>query len=164
MTERGGNPLLRMTERGKSAPQNDSIPPPFVILSLPPIVILSEAKNLPSHLKSTVPKILRSEAPQNDREGGNPLLRMTERGKFAPQSDSIPLLSFRASPHCHSERSEESSLPPFCAPPCHSEPSPPVIPSPAGAFGKRTPSGIRRRELFCPYHFVQASFFSLTIL
>ena len=43
--------------------------PPNVILSLPPIVILSAAKNLPFHPKSTVPKILRSEAPQNDREG-----------------------------------------------------------------------------------------------
>ena len=35
----------------------------------PPIVILSEAKNLFSCLKGTVLKILRSEAPQNDREG-----------------------------------------------------------------------------------------------
>ena len=34
-----------------------------------PIVILSEAKNLLSRPKSSVPKILRSEAPQNDRAG-----------------------------------------------------------------------------------------------
>ena len=53
------------------------IPSRLFIPRLPPIVILSAAKNLPFHPKSTVPKILRSEAPQNDREGGNPLLRMT---------------------------------------------------------------------------------------
>ena len=69
-----------MTEGG-SAAQNDSLPP-FVIL--PPIVILSEAKNLPSRLKDMVRKILRSEAPQNDRE----------RGRAAPQNDSFPPLSF----------------------------------------------------------------------
>ena len=51
-----------MTEReGRAAPQNDSIPP---------FVILSEAKNLFSRLKDMVGKILRSEAPQNDRERG----------------------------------------------------------------------------------------------
>ena len=54
----------------------------------PPFVILSEAKNLFSRPKNTGPKILRRSAPQNDREGG----------KSAPQNDSIPLLSFRASP------------------------------------------------------------------
>ena len=41
---------------------------PPVIPRPTPIVILSEAKNLFSCLKRTVPKILRSEAPQNDRE------------------------------------------------------------------------------------------------
>ena len=54
-----------MTEGG-SAAQNDSLPP-FVIL--PPLVILSEAKNLFSRLKDMARKILRSEAPQNDSEG-----------------------------------------------------------------------------------------------
>ena len=63
---RGGEPRLRMTERGESAPQNDSS-----------LVILSEAKNLSSWLRGMVQKILRSEAPQNDRE----------RGRDAPQND-----------------------------------------------------------------------------
>ena len=45
----------------------------------PPFVILSAAKNLFSCLKSTVLKILRRSAPQNDR-AGKLLLRMTERG------------------------------------------------------------------------------------
>ena len=64
--------LLRMT----AFPFYHSEPSPIVILSLPPIVILSEAKNLFSCLKGTVLKILRSEAPQNDREG-----------EIAPQND-----------------------------------------------------------------------------
>ena len=141
MTEREGRPLLRMTEGGRAAPQNDSsivilcthpLPfcasttpvilrfhpghsalPPTVILRLHypchsappplsfcastpchsaptpphchsepplPLVILSEAKNLSSWLRGMVQKILRSEAPQNDRE----------RGRAAPQNDSIP--------------------------------------------------------------------------
>ena len=73
-----------MTEGG-SAAQNDGLPPfvvprptpfaiprptSFVILSPTPLVILSEAKNLFSRLKDMVRKILRSEAPQNDRERG----------------------------------------------------------------------------------------------
>ena len=62
MAEREGRPLLRMTEReGRAAPQNDSIPP---------FVILSEAKNLSSWLRDMVGKILRRCAPQNDRERG----------------------------------------------------------------------------------------------
>ena len=48
--------LLRMTARGSAAPQNDSS---FVILSPTLLVILSEAKNLPSRLKGMVRKILR---------------------------------------------------------------------------------------------------------
>ena len=48
-----------MTERGESAPQNGGFPP---------IVILSEAKNLFSGLRDMARKILRSEAPQTDRE------------------------------------------------------------------------------------------------
>ena len=83
MTERGGEPLLRMTEGG-SAAQNDGLPPfvvprptPFAIPRPTSFVILSEAKNLPSRLKDMVRKILRSEAPQNDRE----------RGRAAPQND-----------------------------------------------------------------------------
>ncbi|PWM20203.1 MAG: hypothetical protein DBX49_00975 [Clostridia bacterium] len=59
-----------MTEGGRAAPQNDSS-----------LVILSEAKNLFSRLRGMVQKILRSEAPQNDRERGEPRLRMTERGE-----------------------------------------------------------------------------------
>ena len=58
-----------MTGEGRAAPQNDSS-----------LVILSEAKNLSSWLRGMVQKILRSEAPQNDRE----------RGESAPQNDSIP--------------------------------------------------------------------------
>ena len=42
-----------------------SVPP---LSFCPPIVILSEAKNLPSRLGGMARKILRSEAPQNDRE------------------------------------------------------------------------------------------------
>ena len=68
-----------MTEGGRAAPQNDSIPP---------FVILSEAKNLFSRLRDMVGKILRRCAPQNDRRGGEPRLRMTERGESAPQNDS----------------------------------------------------------------------------
>ena len=79
------------------APQNDreeeTVPPNDSSL-----VILSEAKNLPSRLRGMAPKILRSEAPQNDREG-KPRLRMTA---------FLPVI---LSPHCHSERSEESFLP-----------------------------------------------------
>ena len=71
MTE-GGRPRLRMTEGGKPEPQNDSS---FVILS-PPIVILSEAKNLFSRLRGMARKILRRCAPQNDRGG-----------ETAPQND-----------------------------------------------------------------------------
>ena len=144
MTE-WGKPPLKMTERGNAVPQNDSflplsfraaphchserseesflpspviLSPSFVILSLP--VILSEAKNLPSRPKSSVPKILRSEAPQNDREGktapqndrvGKTAPQNDRVGKTAPQNDSFLPLSFRAAPHCHSERSEESFLP-----------------------------------------------------
>ena len=63
-----------MTARGSAAPQNDSS---FVILSPTPLVILSEAKNLFSCLKDMARKILRSEAPQNDRE----------RGSAAPPND-----------------------------------------------------------------------------
>ena len=51
-----------------------------------------------------VRKILRSEAPQNDREGGEAHLRMTERGE-KPRRGMTAFLP------CHSERSEESSLP-----------------------------------------------------
>ena len=103
MTEREGETRLRMTEGGRAAPQNDSIPP-FVILSEAKnlsswlkdmvkrffgakllrmtggrraapqndssLVILSEAKNLFSRLKDMARKILRSKAPQNDRERG----------------------------------------------------------------------------------------------
>ena len=47
-----------MTGGGRAAPQNDSS-----------LVILSEAKNLFSRLRGMAPKILRSEAPQNDRWG-----------------------------------------------------------------------------------------------
>ena len=73
-------------ERGRAAPQNDSGGerraserqlPSLVILSPSPLVILSEAKNLFSCLKDMVRKILRSEAPQNDRERGNARLQMT---------------------------------------------------------------------------------------
>ena len=74
-----------------------------------PIVILSEAKNLSSRLKGMVRKILRSEAPQNDRERGEPRLRMTA---FLPCHSVHPplvLLRFHPlsfctyTPHCHSE-------------------------------------------------------------
>ena len=154
MTE-GGEPRLRMTERGESAPQNDSS-----------LVILSEAKNLFSRLKDMARKILRSEAPQNDRERGRAapqndssivilseaknlsswlrgmvqkILRSEapqndrERGESAPQNDSLPPLSFCAPTPC------PSALPPlvllrfhplsFCTytPHCHSEPPLPLV-------------------------------------
>ena len=50
---------------------------PLLSFYPPPIVILSAAKNLPSRLGGMARKILRSEAPQNDR-----------RGKTAPPNDS----------------------------------------------------------------------------
>ena len=62
MTERK-KPLLRMTERKKPLLRMTAS---FPRHSAPSIVILSEAKNLFSPLKSSAPKILRSEAPQND--------------------------------------------------------------------------------------------------
>ena len=77
------------------APQNDreeeTVPPndsSLVILSphtpchsVPPIVILSEAKNLFSCPRDMARKILRSEAPQNDREE-----------ETAPPNDSSPVI------------------------------------------------------------------------
>ena len=96
MTGGGKAPLPRMTGGGKA-------PPPRMTHS--PIVILSAAKNLPSCPKtrpkdSSSPSLLRmtgreSAAPQNDRA--------------APQNDILSPVVLRA-PHCHSERSEESSL------------------------------------------------------
>ena len=63
--DRGGEPLLRMTEGG-SAAQNDGLPPfvvprptPFAIPRPTSFVILSEAKNLLSRLKDMARKILR---------------------------------------------------------------------------------------------------------
>ena len=128
-------------------PQNDReyplalrIPPlafrthPLVILSTPPLVILSAAKNL------------FSQAEQSERFFVAMLLRMTDG---MPCHSAHSPLSFCALRPCHSERSEESVLPSrterkilrryapqndrrhamsFCAlPPCHSAHSPLVI-------------------------------------
>ena len=100
--------------------------------SVPPLVILSAAKNLFSCLKGMVRKILRSEAPQNDREGGEAHLRMTERGE-KPRRGMTAFLP------CHSERSEESSLPSlsFFTPP-------PVILSAAKNLYSRPKDMVRR--------------------
>ena len=72
---------------------------PLSFRAPPPIVILSEAKNLFSRLKDMVGKILRRCAPQNDRERGKAAPQNDrERGRAAPQNDSLPPLSFRAPP------------------------------------------------------------------
>ena len=60
-----------------------SVPP---LSFCPPIVILSEAKNLPSRLRGMARKILRSEAPQNDREEET-VPQNDREGKTAPQND-----------------------------------------------------------------------------
>ena len=50
------------------------------------LVILSEAKNLPSRLRGMAQKILRSEAPQNDREEET-VPPNDREGKNAPPND-----------------------------------------------------------------------------
>ena len=69
--------------------------------SVPPLVILSAAKNLFSRLKDMARKILRSEAPPNDREeetvppndrrGGEPLLRMKAPLSFCVSTPPVIL-------------------------------------------------------------------------
>ena len=58
--DREGRTAPQNDRGGEHAPPNDSS-----------LVILSEAKNLPSRLRGMARKILRSEAPQNDRRGEN---------------------------------------------------------------------------------------------
>ena len=77
--------------------------------SVPPLVILSAAKNLFSHPLSSCPTpVILSEAKNlfsRLRDMAQKILR-----RCAPQNDSS-LVILSPTPYCHSERSEESSLP-----------------------------------------------------
>ena len=129
MTERGEKRGAE-GQRGETGPQNDSLSPlsfcpthchserseesslPSLSFFTPPPVILSEAKNLFSRLRGMARKILRSEAPQNDREGG----------RSAPQNDSFPpLVILYPTPVILSAAKNLPSRP------CHSLPHPLVI-------------------------------------